>query len=337
MRGELPDIPDDLDAPSFLKRALEVLSPGNGEGFARLLLHLLEVRLPAQYVGEEFGILRKDWDTARFRLALGFPDLYTLGMSYLGMQVLYHLVNRPEEATPTRAVASGGPYLCERFFYPNADMQELMRRQGVSLFTLESKRPLRDFDAVGFSFNNEGTYSNLPRILRLAAIPVWQHDRNDADPIVIGGGECMLNPEPIADFLDAVAIGDGEELILDIAHCLAELRGASREKRLAELSHVPGIYVPSFYRSVYDDKGRFARLEPRDDLPPGVYAPERITKRLLKDFARWRPPSSRSSPGWIPRAARRISKLCAAVPSAAASATRATFICRRGLASRMTS
>ena len=290
MRGELPDIPDELDAPSFLKRALEGVSPEDGEGFARLLPHLLEIQLPAQYVGEELGAVRKDWDTARFRLALGFPDLYTLGMSYLGMQVLFHLVNRPEEATPPRAVASGGPYLCERFFYPNADMQELMRHQGVLLFTLESKRPLCDFDAVGFSFNNEGTYSNLPRMLRLADIPVWQRDRIDDDPIVIGGGECMLNPEPVVDFLDAVAIGDGEELMLDIAHCLAELRGAPRDKRLTGLSHIPGIYIPSFYRSVYDDDGRFLRLEPRDDLPPGVYAPKRITKRLLNDFARWRPP-----------------------------------------------
>lgn len=290
MRGELPDIPDELGAPSFLKRALKAVSPEDGGGFDRLLPHLLEVRLPAQYVGEEFGIVRKDWDTARLRLALGFPDLYTLGMSYLGMQVLYHLVNRPEEATPTRAAAAGGPYLCERVFYPNADMQELMQRYGVPLYALESKRPLRDFDAVGFSFNNEGAYSNLPRMLRLASIPVWQRDRSDDDPIIIGGGECMLNPEPVADFLDAVAVGDGEELILDIAHCLAELRGAPREKRLAGLSHVPGIYIPSFYRPVCDDKGRFARLEPHDDLPPGVYALERITKRLLNDFARWRPP-----------------------------------------------
>jgi len=290
VRGELPDIPAGLDAPSFLPRVLERASQLNGEGFARLLPHLLEVRRPAQYVGEEFGAVRKDWDTARFRLALGFPDLYTLGMSYLGMQIIYHLVNHPEEATPTSAVAAGGPYLCERFFFPNMDMQELMRRQRAPLFALESKRPLRDFDAVGFSFNNEGTYSNLPRMLRLAGIPVWQRDRRDDDPIVIGGGECMLNPEPVADFLDAVAVGDGEEVILDIAHCLAELRRAPREKRLAELSHIPGIYIPGFYRPAYENDGRFLRLEPRDDLPPGVYAPERITKRLLSDFASWRPP-----------------------------------------------
>jgi len=298
MPGIMVEVLPEFDAPSFLEATARAGTAGaDGSGFSRLAPHLLEVQQPAQYLGGEPGSVHKEWEAARFRLALGFPDLYRLGMAYHGLQILYHVVNHPEEATPTRAAAAGGPYLCERCFCPDRDMQELMRCRRVELFTLESKRPLRDFDAVGFSFNHELQYPNLLRMLRLAGIPIWQRERGDEHPLIIGGGECMLNPEPVADFLDAVAVGDGEELVLDLAHCLAEVRGAPRSRRLAELSHIPGIYIPSFYEPAYGEE-RFACLQPRTDLPAGIYVPSRIIRRLLPDFARWRPPLNPVVP-WV--------------------------------------
>lgn len=264
--------------------------PADDGGFSRIAPHLLSVQAPAQYLGGERGSVCQDWGAAKFRFALGFPDLYPLGAGYHGMQILYHLLNSPEAHAPEGVLRGDEAYLCERFFCPSRDMMALMEREGARLWTLESKRPLMDFDAVGFSFNYEGSYSNLPRMLKLAGIPVWQRERSGEHPLVIGGGECMLNPEPLAEMLDAAAVGEGEELVLEIARCLAELRGAPREAKLAALSQLEGIYIPSFYEAEYDMNGAFARLHPKAKLPPGARALEEITRRMVTDFAAWKPP-----------------------------------------------
>jgi len=291
MQEGLPPIPPELDAPSFLEAAALAAAPAADDGgFSRIAPHLLEVRAPAQYLGGERGSVRRDWDAAKFRFALGFPDLYVLGAGYHGMQILYHLLNAPEAQAPEGVLRGDENYLCERFFCPAPDMMELMEREDARLWTLESKRPLADFDAVGFSFNYEGSYSNLPRMLRLAGIPVWARERREEHPLVIGGGECMLNPEPLAEMLDAVAVGEGEELALELARCLAEMRGAPREAKLAALSQLEGIYIPGFYEARYDESGAFLRLEPQAKLPAGARTPETITRRMLANFSAWRPP-----------------------------------------------
>jgi radical SAM family uncharacterized protein len=291
VHGTLPEIPPGFDAPSFTGDAFAQQCEGALTPFLRKL------RLPARYIGGERNALRKDWDSARFRMALGFPDLYDLGMSYLGMQLLYATLNAPEKWAPMGTSTAGGPYLCERFFMPDEDARAVMLQQGIELFTLESKRPLKDFDAVGISFTHERSFLNLPSLLRLANIPVCSRDRSDELPIIIGGGACMLNPEPIADMLDAVAVGEGEEMLLDIAHCLAENRNAPRSNRLAELSHIPGVYIPSYYEARYEG-GRFHSLVLRSDLPSGVYAPMQVRKRILSDFVDWPPPTELVVP-WI--------------------------------------
>jgi radical SAM family uncharacterized protein len=289
--GILPEIPPGFDAPSFTGDAFTQQCEGTLTPFLRKL------RLPARYIGGERNSLHKDWDSTRFRMALGFPDLYELGMSYLGTQLLYATLNAPEKWTPMGTSAAGGSNLCERFFMPDEDACAVMLQQGIALFTLESKRPLRDFDAVGISFTHERSFLNLPLLLRLARISTYSRDRGDDLPIIIGGGACMLNPEPIADMLDAVAIGEGEEMILDIAHCLAECRNAPRARRISELSHIPGIYIPSYYEARYEG-GCFHSLVPRSELPSGVYAPMQIQRRILQDFAEWPPPTDLIAP-WI--------------------------------------
>ncbi len=293
MRTALPPIPPECDAPSFLEAAKRAVTPEVDDGgFSRIAPHLLDVRAPAQYLGSERGSVHQDWEAAKFRLALGFPDLYTLGAGYHGMQILYHLLNSPESHAPEGVLRGDENYLCERFFCPSHDMMALMERTGARLWTLESKRPLTDFDAVGFSFNYEGSYSNLPRMLKLAGIPVWSRERGEEHPLVIGGGECMLNPEPLAEMLDAAAVGEGEELVLEIARCLAELRGAPREAKLAALSQLEGVYIPSFYETEYDADGAFVRLHSKAKLPPGARAPETIERRMVAGFAEWKPPLS---------------------------------------------
>jgi len=274
---------------SLLDGALAPLRTSAGSGgfpasFATVYPQLLQVEKPARYIGGEQGARRisdEDWKRARFRLALGFPDLYEMGMAYGGMQVLYAALNESRNGEC--------PYLCERYFLPAPDMQKAMTKHGARLFTLESKREVADFDAVGFSLTHEGAYTNMLRCLRLAGIPLWQAERTDEHPLVIAGGGAMFNPEPVADFLDAVAVGDGEELVLEIAEALAELRRAPRKEKLLALANIPGMYVPSFYHAEYDSDGNFKALVPRDGLPKGFTPPYPIVKRLLGDFAKRKP------------------------------------------------
>lgn len=295
MHGLLPLVPDEMDAPSFLDYSLSA-NKTQPVRFQTYASNVHKLRMPSRYIGGERNSCVKNWDDASFRLALGFPDLYELGMSYLGMQIIYSVVNSPELQPFAQSYTSDGPYLCERFFLPDADAREFAADSGLALTSLESARSLSAFDAIGLSFTHERSFLNLPVILKLAGLPVMQADRPDDGPLVIGGGACMLNPEPIADMLDAVAIGDGEELILEVASCLSKLRGAPRLERLKALSQISGIYIPSFYEPRYSQssfnglivKGEFSSLK----------LPERIKRRILRDFDQWNPPTKLVIP-WV--------------------------------------
>jgi radical SAM family uncharacterized protein/radical SAM-linked protein len=227
------------------------------------------VTKPARYAGgEQNAILKKHTDEI-FRIALCFPEMYEIGMSYLGMQILYHLINKRPDC------------LAERAFAVWPDMEQRMIEKGAELFSLESSTPLKDFDVLGFHLTYEMTYTTALCMLKLAGIPLLSSDRNESDPIILAGGSSIMNPEPMADFIDAFFIGDAEEAIHEIIDSIINSKKAevSREELLLRLSKVPGIYVPRFYEPRYDDEGNFLSFE---RLNPGV--PEKIKCRTLRDL-----------------------------------------------------
>ncbi len=220
--------------------------------------HLPFVEKPGRYVGLERNVTRKDLSQASVTLALAFPDTYEIGMSHTGLKILYEIVNRRED------------FACERIYAPWVDLETRMRENGIPLFSTESFAPVADFDVLGFSLQAELNYSNILNMLDLAGLPVWQRDRRESDPIVLGGGPCTANPEPIADFFDAFLVGDAEEALpvfLD-AYREARSRGLSRRDLLAVLAAVDGIYVPSFYDVTYKEDGRIAAIERNDPRAP---------------------------------------------------------------------
>ncbi|MEO8348168.1 MAG: TIGR03960 family B12-binding radical SAM protein, partial [Acidobacteriota bacterium] len=216
------------------------------------------VEKPGRYVGLERNVVRKDLSRATVTVALGFPDAYEIGMSHTGLKILYELVNRRAELA------------CERTYAPWVDLESRMRETGIPLFTVESCAPVADFDVFGFSLQSELNYSNVPNMLDLAGLPVWQRDRRESDPIVLGGGPCTANPEPIADFFDAFLIGDAEEALLTMLDVLAAARaeGLARRDVLGRLAAVDGIYVPSFYDVSYLEDGRIAAITANDPRAP---------------------------------------------------------------------
>jgi radical SAM family uncharacterized protein/radical SAM-linked protein len=220
------------------------------------------VEKPGRYVGLERNLTRKDLSRARVTLALAFPDTYEIGMSHTGLKILYELVNRREDLA------------CERVYAPWVDLEGKMREAGIPLFSTESFAPVADFDVLGFSLQAELNYSNIVNMLDLAGLPVWQRDRRESDPIVLGGGPCTANPEPIADFFDAFLIGDAEEALVRFLDVCAEARaaGASRRDLLRRLAAIEGVYVPSFYDVAYREDGRITSIT-RNDPHEGV--PER--------------------------------------------------------------
>ena len=210
-------------SPESIRSTLDEILPG--------------VQKPSRYLGLEKNLARKAWDSVEVRVALAFPDAYEIGMSHQGTRILYHLVNRREDA------------LAERSFAPMPDMAAALRAQNVPLYTLESYRSVADFDIVGITLQSELNYVNIPHLLDLAGISRRAQGRGEDEPIVIGGGPCTANPEPVADFFDAILIGDGEAAMDDILDAVRDGR-AGGEPRLAilrRLASVPGIYVPSFY------------------------------------------------------------------------------------------
>jgi radical SAM family uncharacterized protein/radical SAM-linked protein len=232
---------------------------------------VLAAQKPSRYVGAEFGAVVKDLAAARVRFALAFPDTYEVGMSNLGFRLLYHLLNdRPEIA-------------CERVFLPWPDMEGMLKERGIPLFTLESRARVRDFDLLGVTLQFELAYTSALALLDLAGIPLLARDRGDQDPLVVGGGPCAYNPEPVADFFDCFAVGEGEEVALEIADVVAasgfRRGGASRAEVLERLARIPGVYVPSFFAPRYDPATKvLVAIEP---LRPGY---EIVARRVMPDL-----------------------------------------------------
>ncbi|MCL1964073.1 MAG: TIGR03960 family B12-binding radical SAM protein [Firmicutes bacterium] len=223
------------------------------ETAARVDALLDSVQRPARYIGGEMNAAAKPWEAAAVRFALCFPDTYEVGMSHLGMKILYEIVNsRPDT-------------LCERIFAPWVDMADLMRGRGVPLFSLESRRPARDFDVVGFTLQYELCYTSVLAMLDLAGIPLETKDRGNGDPIVIAGGPCAFNPEPLHAFIDAFCLGDGEELIGEVLDAVraAKAAGEDRLACLSRLAAVEGVYIPAFYEATYQTDGRLDSFEPK--------------------------------------------------------------------------
>ncbi|MBN1680663.1 MAG: TIGR03960 family B12-binding radical SAM protein [Anaerolineae bacterium] len=236
--------------------------------------HLLTVEKPGRYIGGEYNSVVKDWDATTFRVAFAFPDIYDLGMSNLGLMILYGIINDQPDMFADRA------------FSPWTDMEVLMRRKGIPLYGLESKQPLREFDLIGISLPYEQLYTNTLALLDLAGLPVHSAERDERYPVVIAGGHACYNPEPMADFIDAFVIGEGEDIILEIAHTLQALRGQPRDDQYHALAAIQGVYVPRFYDVVYHDNGTVAAVTPNvPDAPPVVL--KRIVPVLPKPFTRF--------------------------------------------------
>jgi len=228
----------------------------------RLERILLKVEKPGRYVGGELNITIKDWDKVRSKVAFVFPDIYDIGVSNVGLKILYDEVNRRDDA------------LAERAYAVWTDMEAQMREHGIPLYSLESKRPLAGFDLIGFSLPYETLYTNTLNILDLAGIPVRSKDRTDEHPIIIAGGHAATNPEPMHAFIDAFVIGEGEEVIHDIINTIQAHK--TREEKLLALAKIPGVYVPKFYEAHYLDDGTISHVE---TLIEGIANP--IVKRIV--------------------------------------------------------
>jgi len=224
------------------------------------------VKKPGRYIGGEHNSVHKPWDSVRTHFLFAFPDVYDVGMSYLGLRILYHLINQRDDA------------LCERTFAPWPDMESLMRHHGVPLYSLESFTSAASFDIIGFTLQYELNYTNVLNMLDLAGIPIRSSDRNETHPLIIAGGPAVYNPEPMADFIDAFVVGDGEEVIHEILDVVSEnRRSTDRLTLLRYLAKIEGIYVPRFYRIQYSGLSVSGF-----SADPG--APERIVPRRVKDL-----------------------------------------------------
>ncbi len=227
---------------------------------------LYQVAKPARYTGGEWNSVVKDWDKTRIRVVLTYPDLYEIGMSNVALPILYQLLNSQPDV------------LAERVYAPWSDMAAVMKKAGVPLFSLESKHQLKDFDIIGFSLGYELTYTNVLNMLHLAQIPVLASERDGSHPVVIAGGSCVLNPEPMADFIDIFVIGDGEEVLLELLDSFRDWKGkgASKSQLLRQVAAIPGIYVPSLYQVEYQPDGL-----PKSIIPTVPQASPTIQRRLV--------------------------------------------------------
>ena len=228
-----------------------------------------QVQNPTRYLGGEMNCVVKDAQRVDIRYAFAFPDVYEVGMSHLGSRILYDIINRREDA------------LCERVCMPWVDMADLMRREDVPLFSLETHAPVREFDMLGFTLQYEMSYTNILEMLSLAGIPLHSEDRTWADPIVVAGGPCAFNPEPLYKFIDIFVIGDGEESTLQtidvVKACKQE--GVSRQECIARLAGLRGVYAPSLYEATYHEDGTLKSFAPTHPA-----APEKVVKCLVSDL-----------------------------------------------------
>lgn len=230
---------------------------------------LMRVEKPGRYTGGELNTAKKDLSQITTRFGFAFPDTYEIGMSYLGLQIIYHTLNQM------------GPVYCERIFAPAPDMEELMRKEGMPLFTLETKSPARDMDILGFTLQYELSFSNIVNMLDLAGIPYKSADRDESFPFIAAGGPCAFNPEPIADLIDFFMIGDGEEVLPEIceAHGRWKKSGRDKEEFLKMLAEIKGVYVPKFYSTIYNEDGTIKEIVKNYDK-----APDRVEKRIVTDL-----------------------------------------------------
>ena len=229
---------------------------------------LPSVQKPARYTGGEWGAITKNLEDIRVRVAFCFPDTYEIGMSNVGMRILYGLMNQMDGIW------------CERVFHPWGDMEEAMRQHNLPLWALESQDAVKDFDMIAFSIGYEMAYSNIFNMLDLAGVPLYSKDRHGLKNIVFAGGVCAYNPEPLADYIDFFSLGEGEEITVEIVSLYdkAKAEGWSKEAFLLEVSRIPGVYVPSFYRHEYNEDGTLAAIVPLNG------APEKVTKRIIEDL-----------------------------------------------------
>ncbi|MEK6645958.1 MAG: TIGR03960 family B12-binding radical SAM protein [Candidatus Firestonebacteria bacterium] len=225
------------------------------------------VNKPVRYIGGEINSVLKSHSLVDVKIALAFPDVYEIGMSYLGFKIIYEIINSRQDC------------LAERVYAPWIDMELLLKEKNLPLFTLESYTPLSEFDIIGFSVQYEMNYTNILQILELGKIPIFAKDRNDSDPIVIAGGPCTSNPEPLADFIDVFVIGEGEEIINEIIDVYKENKNKTRKEILLALSKLSGIYVPSFYEVKYNSDGTISSITPKEEN-----VPLKIEKRIIKDL-----------------------------------------------------
>lgn len=232
---------------------------------------LLNVKTPSRYIGGELNSVVKDKNKVDMRFAFCFPDTYEIGMSHLGMKILYSLTNEREN------------FWCERVFAPDVDFEKLMRENDIPLYGLESLEPIKDFDFIGFTIQYEMCYTNILNMLDLAELPVKAKDRTALSPIVIGGGPCVCNPEPIAEFFDMFILGEGEEVNLEVYDLYVEMKkkGASKTEFLEAAAKIEGVYVPAFYDVAYEDDGRVKSFTPNNSN-----ASPTIKKRIIKDMSR---------------------------------------------------
>jgi radical SAM family uncharacterized protein/radical SAM-linked protein len=229
---------------------------------------LSSITRPGRYIGHEYNSVQKTWESAKVRFALSFPDLYEIGMSHQGLQILYHLLNNKEEV------------LAERCYCPDTDVEKLLRENKQPITSLESAHPLTDFDVIGITLPYELCYSNILTILDLALIPLYASDRDESYPLILGGGACSLNPEPVADFFDAILLGDGEEAIVEIAALMAGLETKKLPKKslLELLGDIDGVYIPAHFQPEYDSSGQLLTISKTDGNK------DLVVRRTIKDL-----------------------------------------------------
>ncbi len=225
------------------------------------------VAKPVRYTGNELNMTTKTWAESKCKMVLAFPDVYEVGMSHVGSKILYGLVNETTD------------HLLERSYAPWPDMEDLLHQNQLPLYSLESFKPLGDFDVVGFSLQYELSITNCINMLDMARIPVFSKDRAENDPFVIAGGPVAFNPEPFADFFDAFLIGDGEEVLPEYLDLCFATQDLPRTERLLAMAKIPGVYIPALYRAEYMENGTFKEL-----VPLHADVPERIQKRVITDF-----------------------------------------------------
>ena len=230
---------------------------------------LLKVDKPARYIGNEVNAVMKNKEDVDIRFAFIFPDVYEIGMSHLGIQILYDMFNRRDDIW------------CERVYSPWTDLDKIMREENIPLFALESQDPIKEFDFIGVTIQYEMCYTNILQVLDLAQIPLFAKDRTEEHPIVIGGGPCTYNPEPLADFFDIFYIGEGETVYFELMDRYKEWKasGKSKQEFLEMAAEIAGLYVPSFYDVTYKEDGTIASFEPNN-----VHAKRVIEKQIVMDI-----------------------------------------------------